>query len=76
MILVDYFDLASASKKSVLTILKATQVSKAAGINNLSELLLKNGAKFLYKLISDLCSLSVTSKNIPDICRVAKLKPL
>ena len=72
MILVDYFDLASASEKSVLTILKATQ----AGINNLSELLLTNGAKFLSKLISDLCSLSVTSKSIPDICRVAKLKPL
>ena len=72
MILVDYFDLASASEKSVLTILKATQ----AGINNLSELLLKNGAKFLSKLISDLCSLSVTSKSIPDIFRVAKLKPL
>ena len=36
MILGDYFRLASVSENSILTILKVTQVSKAAGCNNLS----------------------------------------
>ena len=34
MILGDYFHLASVSENSILPILKATQVSKAAGIDN------------------------------------------
>ena len=63
MILGDYFHLASVSENSILTILKATQVSKAAGIDNLSGRFLKDGAKFLSKLISDLCNLSITSKS-------------
>ena len=61
MTLVDYFHLGSASQKLVLTILKATQVSEAAGINNLSGRVLKIGAKALSKIISDLCNLSITS---------------
>ena len=36
------------------TILKATQISKTAGIDNLSGRFLKDGAKFLSKPISDL----------------------
>ena len=44
-ILSDYFDLASVSENSILTILKATQVSKAAGIDNISGRFLKDGAK-------------------------------
>ena len=43
MILSDYFHLASVSENSILTILKATQVSKAAGIDNLSGRFLKYG---------------------------------
>ena len=65
MILRDYFHLASVSKNSALTILKATQVSKAAGIDNLSGRSLKDG-----------CNLSITSEKFPDPCKVAKLKPL
>ena len=61
MTLADYFHLGSASQKLVLTILKATQVSEAAGINNLSGRILKIGAKALSKIISDLCNLSITS---------------
>ena len=76
MILGDLFHLASVSENSVLTILKATQVSKAAGTDNLSGRFLKNGAKVLSKPISDLCNLSITSEKFPDICKVAKLKPL
>ena len=74
MILGDYFHLAPVSENSILTILKATQVSKAAGIDNLSGRFLKNEAKVLSKPISDLCNLSITSEKFPDICKVAKLK--
>ena len=76
MILGDYFHLASVLENSILTILKATQVSKAADIDNLSGCFLKDGAKVLYKPISNLCNLSITSEKFPDPCKVAKLKPL
>ena len=71
----DYFHLTSVSENSILTILKATQVSKAAGIDNLSGRFLKDGAKVLSKPVSDLCNLSITSKKFLDPCKVAKFKP-
>ena len=76
MILGDYFHLASVSENSILTILKAIQVLKVAGIDNLSGRFLKNGAKVLSKHISDLYNLAITSEKFTDICKVAKLKPL
>ena len=63
----DYFNLAPASKNLILTILKVTQVSKAAGTDNLSGCFLKNGTKVLSKPISDFCNLSITSEKFPDI---------
>ena len=69
-------DLASVSESSILTILKATKVSKAASLDNFSSRFLKDGAKFLSKPISDLCNLSITSEKFPDSCKVATLKPL
>ena len=71
-----HFNLTFVSKNSILTILKATQVSKGAGLDNLSRCFLKDGAKCLAKLISDLCNLSINSEKFPDLCKVAKLKPL
>ena len=44
VILGDYFHLAFVSENSILTILNATQVSKAAGIDNISGRFLKDGA--------------------------------
>ena len=76
MILGDYFNLASASENSIRTILKGNQVSKAAGIDNLSGRFLKDGGKVLSKPIADLYNLSITSKKFPDICKVARFKPL
>ena len=49
MILGGYFHFASVSENSILTILKATQDSKEAGINNLSGLFLNDEAKFFIK---------------------------
>ena len=56
MILGDYFHIV------ILSTLKATQVSKAAGINYLSGRFLKDEEKFLSRPISDLRNLSVTTK--------------
>ena len=72
----DYFHLTSVSENSILTILKAIQVSKAAGIDNLSGRFLKDGAKVLSKPISALCNLSIISEKFPNPYKVAKLKPL
>ena len=65
--------MASVSKNSILTILKSTQVSKAAGLDGLSGRFLKDGTKFLAKSLSDLCNLSINSEKFPDSCKVAKL---
>ena len=62
------FNLASVSKNWILTILKSTQVSKAAGLDHLSGHFLRDGAKFLAKPIN--------SEKFPDLCKVVKLKPL
>ena len=62
-----HFNLTSVSENSILNILKATQVSKAADLNNLSRHFLKDGSKFLAKLISDLCNLSIKSEKFPDL---------
>ena len=72
----DHFNFAPVSESSILTILKATKVSKAVALGNLSGYFLKDGATFLSKPISDLCNLSITYEKFPDSCKVSKLKPL
>ena len=55
----DSFNPATVSKNTILTILKNTKVSKAAGLDNLSGRFLKDGAKVLAKPITDICNLSI-----------------
>ena len=69
MILGDYFRLVSVSENSVLTISKATQGSKAAGIDNLSGRFLENGAKVSSKRFVDICNFTITLEKFPEICR-------
>ena len=71
-----YFNLTSVSENLNMTILKPTQVSKAAGLDNLSGRFLNDGAKFLAKPICDLCNFSINSEKFSDLWKVAKLKPL
>ena len=71
-----HFNFASVSDNSILTILKSTQVSKAAGVDGLSGRFIKDRAKFLAKPIGDLCNLSINSEKFPDSGKVAKLRPL
>ena len=49
---------------------------KAAGIDGLSGIFIKDGAKILSKPISDLINLSISQSSVPESCKVAKLKPL
>ena len=51
--LIDSFNLATVSESTILTVLKNTKVSEAAGLGNLSSCFLKDGPKVLAKPISD-----------------------
>ena len=67
----DSFILSTISENTILTILKNTKVSKAAGLDNFSGLILKDGEKVLAKPVTELCNLSITYS-----CKMAKLKPI
>ena len=66
----DSFNLATASENIILTILKNTTVSKAAGLDNLSGRFLKDGEKVSAKPITDIYNLSITSGKLPDSCKL------
>ena len=68
--------MASVSENAILAILKTAQTSKAADLDSLSELFLKYAEKYLVKPISSLCNLSIYFEKFPDLCKVAKCKPL
>ena len=72
----DSFNLATISENTILTILKSTKVSKAAGLDNLPCRFLKDGAKVLAKHTTDLCNLSVNSGTFLNSCKIAKPKPV
>ena len=57
-------------------LLKNVEVTKAAGIDQISGKFLKDGARILAKPISQLCNLSMTLGSFPDACKIAKVKPL
>ena len=64
------------SAETVLKLLKKIEVSKSAGLDNLSGRFLKDGAEVLSYPISQLCNLSIATASFPDSCKTAKLKPL
>ena len=66
----------SATEGSVFNILKNVEVTKAAGIDQISRKILKDGARILAKPISELCNLSMALGSFPDACKIAKVKPL
>ena len=72
----DAFNLVTVSESSILNNLKNTNVSKAAGLDNLSGHFLKDGAEVLAKAITDLYNLSITSGKFPDSSNISKLKPI
>ena len=56
----DSFNLSTVSESTILNILKITNLSKVAGLDNLSGRFFKDGAEVLAKPITDLCNLSIT----------------
>ena len=72
----DSFNLATVSKNTILNILNNINVTKTAGLDNLSGRFLKDGAEILDKPITDLCNLSIASRKFPDSWKIAKQKPI
>ena len=64
------------SEETVLTLLRDLDENKAAGLDNLSEEFLKDGATVLAKPNSQICNLSIKYSIFPFDCKKAKLKPL
>ena len=59
----------------IINILERFDTNKAAGIDGLSGIFLKDGAKILSKPITDLTlSLSISLSTVPDSCKVAKTR--
>ena len=56
--------------------MKNVEVTKAAGIDQISGRILKDGVQILAKPISHLCNLSMTLRSFPNACTIAKVKPL
>ena len=52
------------------------KVRPQVGIDDLSGIFLKDGAKLLTTPITQLWSLSISSERFPDACKIAKLKAL
>ena len=59
----------------IICLLKNDEVTKAAGIDQISGKLLKDGARILAKPISEVCNLSMTLRSFPDACKIVKVKP-
>ena len=70
------FRLDSTPEGYLFNILKNVEVTKAAGIDQISGKFLKDGARILAKPISELCNLSMTLRSYPDACKIDKVKPL
>ena len=66
----------STAEGYLFKLLKNFEVTKPAGIDQISGKFLKDGAGILAKPISELCNLSMTLGSFPDACKIAKVKPL
>ena len=56
--------------------MKNCDINKAAGIDDLSGRLVKDGANILTIPITQICNLSIKFSHFRKDCKVAKLKPL
>ena len=72
----DDFCLSNTSEEKVLKIMTNIEIFKAAGVDKLFGRFLEDGANILVKPISTLCNLSISQGVFPNVCKVAKLKPI
>ena len=70
------FSFAPVAPATILKLLKQLNPAKSAGIDNLTDKFLKEGAPVLASPITDLVNLSISLSLFPDNCKIAKLKPL
>ena len=66
----------STTESYLFKILKNVEITKAAGIDQISGTFLKDRVRILAKPISELCNLFMTLGSFPDACKIAKVKPL
>ena len=62
----------STTERYLFNILKTAEVTKAAGIDQISGKFLEDGVRILAKPISELCNLSMTLGSFPDACKIVK----
>ena len=71
--LYENFKLDSITEGYLFNILKNVEVTKAAGLDQISGKFLKDGARILAKPISELCNLSMALGSFPDdACHYSK----
>ena len=66
----------SITEGYLFNVSKNGEVTKAAGLDQISGKFLKDGAQILAKPISELFNLSMALGNFPDACKIIKVKPL
>ena len=66
----------TVQSNTISNLLKACNINKAAGIDDVSGRFLKDGADVLAIPITQICNLSIKLSHFPEDCKPAKLKPL
>ena len=70
------FNLKKVEASSVLKSLTGVKINKATGIDKISNKILKIAAPVIYKNLTDLFNLSITSGVFPSDWKIAKVSPL
>ena len=66
------FKFSHVTVETVHEILKNLNITKSAGIDNVSGTFIKDGAEILASPIAQLCNLSISTSSFPDGCRPAR----
>ena len=67
------FKLEQVAIGTIEKMLQVTNANKAAGIDNLPGLFVKDGAELLAPPLTQIINLSIASSLFPDPCKIAKL---
>ena len=70
------FSFNTTTELTVLRLLQDIEPSKSPGIDNINGKFLKDGAPHLANPITQLFNLSIKLSEFPELCKIAKLKPL
>ncbi len=70
------FHFSEVKEEQILETLLKIKTNKAAGIDGLSGVFMKDGATVLAQPVTQLINLSISLSKVPDKTKIAKLKPL